>query len=104
MDAEKVISEVLKDKIFYDNFGGGLTLYGGEPLMQFDFAYEILKLAKQNILAIEIEPYHSLGNNKHKRLGKTEQIQSFQLPTEKQVEKWIVQIQKQTEIIVKKAQ
>ena len=57
----------------------------------------------ENILVIEIEPYHSLGNNKYKKLGKTEEIQSFQQPTKQQVEEWIAQIQKHTEIIVKKA-
>ncbi len=196
MSANEVIEEVLKDKIFYENSGGGITLSGGEPLSQFEFSYELLSLAKQNglhtcietcgfakteeilkvaeftdiflydwkltnnklhkeyteaqntlilknlqqidaigskiilrcpiipnvndteehflgianvanslenILVIEIEPYHSLGNNKYKKLGKTEKIQSFQQPTRQQVEEWIAQIQKHTEIIVKKA-
>ena len=48
MSVQEIIDEVLKDKVFYDNSCGGLTLSGGEPLMQFDFAYEILKKAKQN--------------------------------------------------------
>ena len=48
MSVQEVLNEVLKDKVFYDNSGGGLTLSGGEPLMQFDFAYELLKHAKQN--------------------------------------------------------
>ncbi len=196
MGVQEVLDEVMKDKVFYSNSGGGLTLSGGEPLMQFDFAYEILKKAKrndihtcietcgfaktedilklaeftdiflydwkltndnlhkeytgvsnrqildnlkaidavgskiilrcpiipnvndteehflgiagvanslENILTIEIEPYHSLGNNKHKKLGKTEKIQTFLQPTEQQVEEWIAQIQKQTGVVVKKA-
>ena len=196
MSVEEVISKVLKDKIFYDNSGGGLTLSGGEPLMQIDFTYEILKKSKENglhtcietcgfakkedvlkiaeftdiflydwkltddklhkentgvsnrlilqnlkdldavgskiilrcpiipkvndteehflgianianslenILAIEIEPYHSLGNNKYKKLGKAEEIQNFEQPDEQKVESWIAQIQKQTAVVVKKA-
>jgi len=196
MTVQEVMDEVLKDKVFYENSGGGLTLSGGEPLFQVEFAYELLKQAKQNgihtcietcgfakteeilkvaeftdiflydwkltnnklhkeytevqntlilknlqqidaigskiilrcpiipnvndteehflgianvanslenILVIETEPYHSLGNNKYKKLGKTEKIQSFQQPTKQQVEEWIAQIQKHTEIIVKKA-
>ena len=43
--ADEVIAEVLKDKDFYDNSGGGMTLSGGEPLLQFDFTYELLKKA-----------------------------------------------------------
>ena len=40
--AEEVVAEILKDKPFYDNSGGGATLSGGEPLVQADFAAEIL--------------------------------------------------------------
>ncbi len=196
MDAKEIIAEVLKDKVFYKNSGGGMTLSGGEPLMQFDFVYELLKLAKQNdihtcietcgyaktedmlriaeftdiflydwkitdenlhekytgvkngiilenlrkidemgskiilrcpiipgvndtdghfngiadivnslkgILAVEIEPYHSLGNSKYAKLGKAEKQSSFEEPCKHQVENWIRQIQNRTEVIVKKA-
>ncbi|HUT33337.1 MAG TPA: glycyl-radical enzyme activating protein [Planctomycetota bacterium] len=40
--AEEVVAEVLKDKPFYDNSGGGVTLSGGEPLLQADFCAEVL--------------------------------------------------------------
>ena len=196
MSVQEVFNEVLKDKVFYDNSGGGLTLSGGEPLMQFDFAYELLRKAKMNgihtcietcgfaktedilkiakytdvflydwklsndqlhkeyigmsnrqilenlraidaanakiilrcpiipdvndteehflgitsvanslnnILTVEIEPYHSLGNSKYKKLGKTEKCQAFQQPTEQEVETWITKIQKHTKAVVKKA-
>lgn len=46
MCAEDVIKEVMRDKVFYDTSGGGITLSGGEPMMQFDFAFELLTLAK----------------------------------------------------------
>ena len=55
ISADEVIDEVLKDKIFYDNSGGGITLSGGEPLCQFDFSLEILKLAKENELHTAME-------------------------------------------------
>lgn len=32
--ADEVIAEVLKDSVFYDDSGGGVTFSGGEPLMQ----------------------------------------------------------------------
>ena len=35
-----------KDSLFYARSGGGLTLSGGEPLMQYDFVYELLTAAK----------------------------------------------------------
>lgn len=47
MSAEEVVAEVLKDKQYYDNSQGGMTLSGGEPLLQADFAAEILKAAKE---------------------------------------------------------
>ena len=44
---EEVIEEVEKDRPFYENSGGGMTLSGGEPLMQIDFCEALLKAAKQ---------------------------------------------------------
>ncbi len=44
---QEVMEEVLKDKIFYDNSGGGITLSGGEPMAQFEFTYALLRAAKE---------------------------------------------------------
>lgn len=46
--ADEIMQEVLKDKDFYDESGGGLTISGGEVLFQTDFAIELLQLAKKN--------------------------------------------------------
>lgn len=35
---EEVLAEAMRDKPFYDRSGGGVTLSGGEPLLQADFA------------------------------------------------------------------
>lgn len=43
---DEVLNEVLKDKLFYDNSNGGMTLSGGEPLSQKDFVIELLQKAK----------------------------------------------------------
>ena len=45
---EQLIPDLLKDKGFYDNSGGGVTLSGGECLMQADFCVELLKALKAN--------------------------------------------------------
>lgn len=55
VDVDDVLQEVLQDKVFYDTSGGGLTLSGGEPLLQFDFAYELLNKAKEYELHTSIE-------------------------------------------------
>jgi len=46
MTVDEVISEVLKDKDFYQQSGGGVTFSGGEPLMQPRFLIELLKRLK----------------------------------------------------------
>jgi pyruvate formate lyase activating enzyme len=55
MTADEVLGEVLKDRKFYENSGGGLTLSGGEPLYQIDFALEILERCKESGLHNVIE-------------------------------------------------
>lgn len=55
ISTDEIIVEVLKDKPFYDNSGGGITLSGGEPFMQFDFCLEILQEAKENNLHTCVE-------------------------------------------------
>ena len=42
MSVEEVLSEVEKDKIFYDQSGGGVTLSGGDPFVQSAFAEALL--------------------------------------------------------------
>lgn len=42
MTVDEVMEEILKDQIFYDESGGGVTFSGGEPLMQPDFLHELL--------------------------------------------------------------
>jgi pyruvate formate lyase activating enzyme len=44
--AQEVFAEVIEDRAFYANSGGGVTLSGGEPLCQREFAIEILQLCK----------------------------------------------------------
>lgn len=55
MTTEDVLNEILKDKLFYDTSGGGLTISGGEPSYQPDFTLELLSLAKENGISIAIE-------------------------------------------------
>lgn len=55
MSVDAVLEEVMKDSIFYKNSGGGLTLSGGEPLFQPEFALEILKKAKEKGLNTAVE-------------------------------------------------
>ena len=42
MTLEEVLAEVEKDRIFYDESGGGVTFSGGEPLLQPEFLEALL--------------------------------------------------------------
>lgn len=53
--ASEVMDEVLKDRIFYETSGGGLTVTGGEPSYQADFTLKLLSLAKSEGISIAIE-------------------------------------------------
>lgn len=55
MTVDQVLKEVMKDKVFYKNTGGGLTVSGGEPLMQIGFTAELLKRVKQEGIGTCIE-------------------------------------------------
>ena len=55
MTASEVFDEVMKDKIFYDTSGGGITVTGGEPSFQPDFTLELLSLAKNADISLAIE-------------------------------------------------
>ncbi len=46
MTTDAVLAEVMKDKMFYDNSDGGMTISGGEPLAQFAFTRELLQKGK----------------------------------------------------------
>lgn len=46
MTVEQVMAEVEKDRPFYENSGGGMTLSGGEPLLQPEFSLALLQAAK----------------------------------------------------------
>ncbi|NLV42794.1 MAG: glycyl-radical enzyme activating protein [Candidatus Hydrogenedentes bacterium] len=46
MTVAEVMAEALRDKPFYDATGGGITLSGGEPLAQPEFARALLAAAR----------------------------------------------------------
>ena len=44
----EILPELLEDKPFFDVSGGGVTVSGGEPLLQSEFTAELLRLLKEN--------------------------------------------------------
>ena len=55
MTTKEVFDEVMKDKMFYDTSGGGLTISGGEPSYQPDFTLELLRLSMDAKISLAIE-------------------------------------------------
>jgi len=46
----EVVTEVMRDELFYNNSGGGVTISGGEPLSQIEFTLNLLKEFKKKSL------------------------------------------------------
>lgn len=55
VDADWVINQLMKDEVFYRNSGGGITISGGEPFIQYEFISEVLKACKEKGLHTAIE-------------------------------------------------
>ena len=57
-EANALAEKLLTHKTFFDTMGGGITLSGGEPLLQADFCVELLTLLKGQVhTAIETSGY-----------------------------------------------
>ena len=55
MSVEMVMEEIRKDKSFYRYGNGGVTISGGEPLLQWKFTKELLKACKKEGIHTAIE-------------------------------------------------
>ncbi len=59
MTVEEIIREVLKDSLFYKNSDGGVTISGGEPLVQLKFLIKLLQALreKESHVALDTSGY-----------------------------------------------
>ncbi len=196
MTSDEVMEEVLKDRKFYEQSNGGMTISGGEPLSQHAFTQKLLLEAKKNalhtcvetcgytefsklkamignvdlflydwketndtlhqkftgvsnqrivnnllgldeagakiilrcpiipglndreehfsgiadianrcnnIVEVDIEPYHRLGESKHDSIGYTCTKIEIPVPSEDEIELWVNQVQKKTKVPVERA-
>lgn len=53
--AKEAMERVMNDMVYYRRSGGGLTLSGGECLLQPDFSAALLRIAKENGISTAIE-------------------------------------------------
>lgn len=62
---EELLNRVLKDRPFYEQSGGGVTISGGEPLSQPEFVHQLLKRLKESGIHTALDttgyaPYDSI--------------------------------------------
>jgi len=67
INKEDLTNEILKDNIFYNESGGGVTFSGGEPLLQIDFLHLMLIECKKNKIHTAVE---TCGYSTIKRIEK----------------------------------
>jgi pyruvate formate lyase activating enzyme len=61
----QVMEEILKDRAFYEESGGGVTFSGGEPLMQLNFLEVLLRCCRSRNLHTAVDtsgavPYNDI--------------------------------------------
>lgn len=55
MTSVEIMNDILQDKDFYQQSGGGVTLSGGEPLLQADFCAELAQACQKENLSVIID-------------------------------------------------
>lgn len=55
ISSDELLKILLEDKDFYKSTNGGVTLSGGEPLMQADFCYDLLVKLKDNSINTAVD-------------------------------------------------
>lgn len=51
----KLFAEIQKDAVFYETSSGGVTLSGGEPMMQSDFALTLARLCRESSIHVALD-------------------------------------------------
>jgi len=55
VEVDELVSILMKDRVFYDQSDGGVTLSGGDPLYQPEFTYELCEKLKANGIHVAID-------------------------------------------------
>jgi len=55
MTVEELLEEVKKDTVIYKHSGGGVTISGGEPLLEPDFTVKLLRAFKEEHISVGVD-------------------------------------------------
>ncbi len=77
--AEEVMAVVRQDLPFYEKSGGGMTLTGGEPLLQPDFCFELLRLAGEEGIHRAVETAGGVSYSHFERVAPLTDLFLFDL-------------------------
>lgn len=67
-DIDGIMEYILEDREFYASSGGGITLSGGEPLLQADFCRDLAKACKREKLHVLLETAGNVGYHEFEKL------------------------------------
>ena len=65
---DDLLNELVKDRVFYESSGGGVTFSGGEPLVQVDFLCEILPRCKAAGLHVALDTCGAVASERYRRV------------------------------------
>lgn len=63
-----LVQELARDASFFDSSGGGITLSGGEPIMQTDFLTELVPILKQHGFHVALDTCGFAAENDFQRM------------------------------------
>jgi pyruvate formate lyase activating enzyme len=79
MSVDEVLSEVERDRVFFEQSGGGVTLSGGDPLVQADFAEAVLGACRARGIHAAIDTAGLSANGAFERLARQADLVLFDL-------------------------
>ncbi len=65
---DALMEQLLKDKVFYETSGGGITFSGGEPMQQVDFLCEVLPRCQDAGLRVTLDTCGAVAWERYARV------------------------------------
>jgi pyruvate formate lyase activating enzyme len=69
MTVSEVMTAILKDEVFFDESGGGVTISGGEPLMQAAFVERLLEVCRDRRIRTVVDTCGSANSSVIRRVS-----------------------------------